>query len=297
MGATSTRPDRIDVEGGPISARDFKAAREVTEEVLSEADQLRLSNLIVDMARDDDSTRTRAARDRDRATPRDSSHAPSTRLHRSLPGDISYRGRLSARQRKVRSALKNRVMAAAPQSQHRAVHALLGSPDPTDWQRVNTELHRAAGDVHALDDPDRVMVQRLDRAIQSYERGNDRTHVVYVAVRLPPRTPSVFDERDLPAGLRVGTRIAFDQFTPAAHNLHELPGHDDQQVVILEIATTRGMYMGRSGSGDDTSHILPRGMHLRLSSAAVVPYDIPGDFGERLVVQARDLFDDADRKE
>jgi hypothetical protein len=294
MGATSIRPNRehaIDVEGGTITARDLKAAREVAEETLTEQDQLRLANLITDLARDEDASKTRAARDRDRATPRDVSQVESPRLRRELPAEISYRAALSSRQRKVRSALKNRVMAAAPRSQHEAVQTLLASPDPTVWRRVNTGLHRGAGDVHALDDKDRAMVQRLDRAIQSYERINDRTHTVYVAVRLPEKTPSVFDKRDLPAGLCVGTRIAFDQFTRAAHNIHELPGHDDQQVVVLEIATSRGIYMGRSGTGDDTSHLLPRGMHLRLTNAAVVPYHTAGGFGERLVVQARDLFD------
>lgn len=294
MGATSTRPNReravIDVEGGKITERDLKAARKVAEETLSDADQIRLSNLITDLARDKNQSPTRAARDRDRATPRDRSHVESERLRREPLPEIAYRAPISARQRKVRSALKNRVMAAAPQSQHRAVETLLASPDPTAWRRVNDGLHRAAGNVHALTDKDRAMVQRLDRAIGSYEQLNDRDHTVYVGVRLPDNTPSVFDKRDLPAGLKVGSRIAFDQFTPATHNLHELPGHDDQRVVVLEITTSRGMYMGLSTSGDDTSHLLPRGMHLRLTRAAVVPYFTGSGLGERLVVQAQDVF-------
>lgn len=297
MGASSTRPNReravIDVEGGKIGERELKQAREIGQEALSDQDQLRLSNLIVDMARDEDRRKTRAARDRDRATPRDMSGVTSPRLRREPPAEISYRAALSARQRKARSALKNRVLAAAPRSQHQAVQTLLADPDPTVWRRVNAGLHGAAGDVHALEKKDREVAQRLDRAIQSYEELNDRTHTVYVGVRLPEKTPSVFDQRDLPAGLRVGSRIAFDQFTPATHNLHELPGHDDQQVVVLEITTSRGMYMGRSGTGNDTSHLLPRGMHLRLTSAAVVPYDTPDGFGERLLVQAQDLFGEA----
>ena len=294
MGATSTRPNRergvIDVEGGKITERDLKAARAVAEEAMSEADQTRLSNLITDMARDKDSEKTRAARDRDRATPRDMSHVESPRLRRAPLAEIAYRAPMSARQRKVRSALKNRVMAAAPRSQHKAVDTMLASPDPTAWQRVNDGLHHAAGDVHGLADKDRAMVQRLDRAIGSYEQINDRDHTVYVGVRLPDTVASVFDKRDLPAGLKVGSRIAFDQFTPATHNLHELPGHDDQQVVVLEITTSRGMYMGRAGTVDDTSHLLPRGMHLRLTHAAVVPYATSDGFGERLVVQAQDVF-------
>lgn len=81
MGATSTRPNReravIDVEGGKITERDLKAARKVAEETLSDADQIRLSNLITDLARDKNQSSTRAARDRDRATPRDRSHVES----------------------------------------------------------------------------------------------------------------------------------------------------------------------------------------------------------------------------
>jgi hypothetical protein len=290
MGASSSLPNSVvDVEGGAISARDIKVAREVAEEVMSEQDQLRLSNLITDLARDTDTALTRATRDRDRATPRDVSHVDSRRLRRELPAEISYRGTLSARQRKVRSAVKNQVMAAAPRSQHRAVETMLTGPDPAAWQRINIGLHDAAGDVHNLDDNDRIVVQRLDRAIQSYERCNDRAHTVYVSVRLPESVATVFDKRDLPVGLGVGSHIAFDQFTPAAHNIHELAGHDDQGHVVLELVTSRGMYMGRSGTGDDTSHILPRGMHLQLTGACVVPYHTPSGRGERLVVQAREI--------
>ncbi|MDD4866840.1 MAG: hypothetical protein PHQ28_06900 [Mycobacterium sp.] len=294
MGATSARPNRerpvLDAEGGKPTERELKAARTASEAALSEADQVRLSNLIADLARDEDRSLTRATRDRDRATPRDMSHVESERLRREPPAEIAYRAPLSARQRKVRSALKNRVAAAAPRSQRKAVETLLASPDVTSWERVNEGLHRAAGDVHGLAAKDRVMVQRVDRAIGSYEQLNDRDHTVYVGVRLPDDVPSVFDKRDLPAGLREGARIAFDQFTPATHCLHELPGHDDQRVVVLEITTSRGMYMGRAGTGDDTRHLLPRGMHLRLTRAAIVPYATGGGRGERLVVQAEDLF-------
>lgn len=290
MGAKTERPYGVmDVEGGPITHTDIKAAREVTEDVLGEMDQLRLANLMSDLARDDDTSLTRATRDRDRATPRDVSHIDSVRLRRELPADITFREALSARQRNVRSVLKNRVLAAAPKSQHHAVNALLSDPDPSAWQRINAGLHEAAGDVHSLAETDRAMVQRLDRLLHAYEAANDRDHTVYVAVQLPEGLPDVFDKRDLPEGLTPGTRLAFDQFTPAKHDLHELPGHDDQRIVVIEMVTSRGMYMGSSGKGHDTSHLLPRGMHLQLTGAEVVPYETPEGFGERLVVQAREL--------
>lgn len=185
MGAKTARPNReplvVDVEGGTISARDIKAAREVTEDVMTERDFQRLANRIADQVRDEDTSLTRPARDRDRATPRDVSHVDSQRLRGDLPGQGEFRRALSGRQRKIRSTLKNQVMAAAPASQHEAIRTMLTDEDPREWRRINRSLHTAAGDVQQLTDTDRVKVQRLDRAIQSYERGNDRTHRVYVA--------------------------------------------------------------------------------------------------------------------
>ena len=87
MGAKTARPNRelpvaVDVEGGVISARDVKAAREVAADAMTERDVQRLANQITDQARDEDSSLTRAARDRDRATPRDASQVVSARLRR-----------------------------------------------------------------------------------------------------------------------------------------------------------------------------------------------------------------------
>jgi hypothetical protein len=230
-----------------MTARDVKAAREVLEELVTELEFQRLANRITDAARDADTAQTRATRDRDRATPRDVSHVESARLRADLPEPGAFRKALSSRQRKVRSAAKNKVLDAAPASQRHAVRTMLTDDDPQTWRRVNGELHVA--------DNDRKMVQRLDRTIQSYERINDRTHTVYVAVELPDNHGDVNFEDDLPDTLRPGARVAFDQFTVARHNLHEAPGHDSRRCVMLEITTSRGMYMGRSDSLDDTTRI------------------------------------------
>jgi hypothetical protein len=266
------RPNRepavvVDVEGGVMTARDVKAAREVLEELVTEREFQRLANRITDAARDADTAQTRATRDRDRATPRDVSHVESARLRADLPEPGAFRKALSSRQRKVRSAAKNKVLDAAPASQRHAVRTMLTDDDPQTWRRVNGELHVAAGDVQQLSDNDRKMVQRLDRTIQSYERINDRTHTVYVAVELPDNHGDVNFEDDLPDTLRPGARVAFDQFTVARHNLHEAPGHDSRRCVMLEITTSRGMYMGRSDSLDDTTHLLPRGMQFEVVAA------------------------------
>jgi hypothetical protein len=293
VGAKTARPNRepvvIDVEGGVISSRDVKAAREVVESAMSDRDFLRLANRIIDEARDTDTSVTRAARDRDRATPRDVSHVESARLRAGLPAREDFREALSGRQRKLRSAVKNQVIAAAPASQHRAIASLLTDDDPGQWRRINAALHRGAGDVQQLYDGDRVTVQRLDRAIQSYERLNDRRHKVYVAVELPDNHRDVARPEDLPDNLVPGSTVALDQFTLTRHNLHETPGHESSRHVVFEVVTSRGMYMGRSDSVEDTTHLLPRGLQFEVTSAEHVAYATDsGGFNERLVLQLRE---------
>lgn len=294
MGAKTARPNReqpvvVDIEGGLASARDFKAAREVAVDAMTASQFHRLANKITDQARDEDSSLTRAAKDRDRATPRDLSHVDSDRLRHQLPAREEFREALSGRQRKIRSAVKNQVMSAAPASQHRVIHSMLVDEDPGEWRRINAALHRGAGDVQHLADNDRREVQRLDRAIQSFERLNDRTHRVYVAAQLPDTHRDVAKPEDLPANLQPGSTVAFDQFTLTRHNLHETPGHDSSRHLVFEVVTARGMYLGRSDTVEDTTHLLPRGMHFDVVSAEHVAYATQsGGFNERLVLQLRE---------
>ena len=293
MGARSARPNReravLDIEGGAITARDIKAAREVAESAMSDRDFRRLANRIIDEARDSDRSLTRARRDRDRASPRDASHVDSDRLRQALPPPAEFRRTISGRQRKIRSAVKNQVLATAPESQRAAARGLLIDEDASQWNRVNAALHRGAGDVQTLDDGDRATVQRLDRLIQSYERRNDRMHKVYVAVKLPDNQPNVIRVEDMPPSLRPGAVLEFDQFTLARHDLSEAPGHDSYRYVMFEFVTSRGMYLGQSDSGMDTTHVLPRGTSYEVVSAEFVTYQTrPRGFGERLVVQLRE---------
>ena len=294
MGAKTARPNqeqrvRMDAEGGVISARDVKNAREVAEDAMTQRSFQRLANQITDEMRDEDTSLTRATRDRDRAVPRDLSHVESERLRGELPAVDEFRGALSSRQRKVRSATKNQVMANAPASQHQAVRSMLTDEDPREWRRINESLHHFAGDVQELSDSDRAKVQRLDRAVQSYERLNDRTHRVYVAVKLPDTHHDVDKPSELPDSLQPGASVDFDQFTLTRHNLHETAGHDSSRHVVFEVVTSRGMYLGRSDSVDDTTHLLPRGMKFDVVSADYATYaSASGGFNERVVVQLRE---------
>lgn len=300
VGTGNSRPNaerRVDPEGGAVpTAADLKAAAEVAAAILTEAEYARLQSEIADRTRDADTSLTRARRDRDRATPRDQSAEPSSRLQQDLPAPQEYREPLSQNQRKIRSRTKNQVMAAAPETQTRALETLIGTDDPTRRRSIQAQLHAADGDVQKLSKQDRELVQRVDRAIASYERANDRSHRVYIAMRLPSDMGSVVSVNDLPANLRPGERISFDQFTFAKHDPGELPGHDDDQHVIFEMVTTRGAYLGRSNSIVDTTHLLPRGMDLEVVGAKAAPFHgADGKLHDRLIVQVRErrrAFDD-----
>jgi len=166
---------------------------------------------------------------------------------------------------------------------------MLVDEDPGEWRRLNGALHHCAGNVQRLADKDRHNVQRLDRAIQSFEKLNRRTHRVYVAVRLPDTHRDVAKPEDLPTNLQPGATIAFDQFTLTRHNLHETPGHDSARHLVFEVVTSRGMYLGRSDSVEDTTHLLPRGMQFDVTSAEHVAYATQsGGFNERVVLQLRE---------
>ena len=109
---------------------------------------------------------------------------------------------------------------------------------------------------------------------------------MYTAVSIPN---AVVNPSDLPSTLSPGTVLSFDRFTAATHSLHELDSTVQPTDVVFEIQTDRGMYYGQSSRVDNSHHLLPRGMQLRVVGAHFVPYERPGQPpGERLIVQLVD---------
>ncbi|MCZ4277776.1 hypothetical protein [Rhodococcoides yunnanense] len=232
---------------------------------------------------------TRARRDLERAFPRNTTAViTNERKRRTLPAAIELRRSLSARQRNARSATKRAVEQSVPRAQHRAMSSLIGDPD--NWKRTNDALSDVNGDAVRLDDDQRRHIQRVDRAIQRYERESGRGHLVYTVVSLPH---AVIHPSELPETLSPGSVVAFDRFTGARHSIHELDAHSHPTDAVFEIQTTRGLYLGASDKGDDTSHLLPRGTRYRVVNSHFVPYERPGrSVGERLVVQLEDIDTD-----
>ncbi|UAK39459.1 hypothetical protein K8O93_07255 [Gordonia bronchialis] len=284
----------IDLEAGPVDDAAIKSAGLVAEKFYDAMEQTRIGAELADRVLEDDTSRNRAARDRDRAFPRDTSAVEDDRKRRQLPARGEFRDDLSSRQRKDRSAAKRRLLADAPRSQVSEMQWAIR--DPQRWKHLNSSLREATGDAQQLSQADRKSVQRIDRLIQSYERDSGRGHVVYAVVELPTDT-TVTRRRDVPATLQPGARISFDQYTMASHTLHEAAAVAAQRraegsggsTVILEIETSRGMYLGRSDSVNDTSHLLPRGLGMRVAGIDEhADYARPGGHDSTLVVQLRD---------
>jgi hypothetical protein len=234
---------------------------------------------------------TRQQRDRERAMPRaTAAEVPHPAMERVLPEPDAIRTPLSSRQRKARSVNKRAAQDRLPATQYAATVALVDREDR--WAELNDALSEAAGDVQALDDGQRRDIQRVDRALQAYERANDRGHVVYSNVRMP----AVINRSNLEGFVRnsfpTGTVVNFDRFTAGAHTMHEIESEEapEDRSVVFEMQTRRGAYLGRSDSVDDTAHLLPRGMQLRVAGSHRASYRRPdGTLGTRHVVQLVDL--------
>jgi hypothetical protein len=233
---------------------------------------------------------TRQRRDRERAMPRDlTAPSPHPRMERALPDPETIRTPLSSRQRKARSVVKRGVQDDMPQTQYDTLRRLVA--DPRRRAALNNAVSDAAGDVQQLSDRDRAAVQRADRAIQAYERAGNRGHVLYANLELPAAAAAGHPVGRLRASFPPGTVIAFDRFTGTAHTLHEVePPSGGESMPVFEIQTRRGMYLGRSDSVDDTTHLLPRGLRLRVESCHEAAYRRPdGSIGRRPVIQVLDL--------
>lgn len=238
---------------------------------------------------------SRQQKDRARITPRETNAALGhPRMGRTLPGPLVQRAPLSSRQKKARSKTRRAITDRLPQAQYDAQRGLVTRPQR--WSQLNDALSDAAGDVEALSESDQRQVRRVDRSIQAYERANDRGHVVYANVQMP----GAINYTNLLAfsqnSFRPGEVLAFDRYTAAAHQLHEVSGPDPAgRVAVFEIQTRRGAYLGGSDSADNTGHLLPRGMRLEVVDVHSVSYSRPdGTAGRRIAIRLIDTTPDDD---
>lgn len=227
-----------------------------------------------------------------RATPADLRHP---RMARQLLDQRLPRLPLSSRQKKARSVARRTVADRLPQAQYDAQRRLV--TEPRRWHRLNDQLSTTVGDIDDYADTDQQQVRRVDRSIQAYERVNDRGHVVYANVQMPPAVNRSNLLEFTQHSFQVGDRIVFDRYTAAAHQLHEVTVPDPAgRVAVFEIQTRRGFYLGGSDSVDNTGHLLPRNLQLKVSGVHEVSYRRPdGSSGRRVAIQLVDVTEEPSR--
>lgn len=235
---------------------------------------------------------SRLRKDRERLFPRETlAELGDPRMRRRLPGRDDIRAPISARQRNARSKSRRDTQRAVPLVQLRTQRELV--TQPRVWRDLNDQLSENAGDLQALGEQDQERLRRIDRSIQAYERRNDRGHVLYGNVRMP----WYINAQNRPGFVRrnftPGSRVAFDRYTATTHQLHETAAHvddSDGRVVVFEMQTRRGAYLGQSDKLDNTQHLLPRGLEFEVVDAHEASYRHPdGALATRTVVQLRDV--------
>lgn len=233
---------------------------------------------------------SRQQRDRERVFPRGTpAELAHPRMERQLADPRLPRLPLSSRQKKARSKTRRTITDRLPQAQYDAQRQLV--TDPARWQQVNDRLSDVVGDPDSLDPAEEQQVRRIDRSLQAYERANDRGHIVYANVQMPP----AINRSNLLAfadnSFQPGDQIVFDRYTAAAHQLHEVEIADPAgRVAVFEIQTRRGAYLGGSDSVDNTGHLLPRSLRLTVTGVHELTYRRPdGTTGRRIAVQLKDL--------
>lgn len=206
---------------------------------------------------------TRATRDRDRGYPRPAGSEPASRKSATFPAGATRSGP-SNYQCAQRSTVKRAAQDRMRHTEYRALRDLV--TDQQQWLSLNGRLSETFEAGGQLSDTDRVRVQRIDRAIRRYEEANDRGHLVYSGLSLDDDLLSE-DQRAgrglqewLEAWTAPGDRFTFDQFTDTDHVPHKVAATP----VLLEIETSRGVYLGGATTAGSTAHLLPRGIQLEV---------------------------------
>lgn len=234
---------------------------------------------------------TRATRDRDRNYPRPAGTDPTARKRATFP-EGSTRTSPSNYQCAQRSKAKRPAQNRMRNTEYTALNNLV--TDEHHWMALNTTLSDTFAANNQLDDNDRIRVQRIDRAIRRYEENNDRGHLVYSGLTLDDDQLGE-DQRDGP-GLQEwleiwatpGDRFTFDQFTDADHVPHKVTAAP----VLLEIETSRGIYLGGSTTTGNTSHLLPRGIQVEVVAVITTTVTRPGQPPlQRPTIQLRTITD------
>lgn len=130
----------------------------------------------------------------------------------------------------------------------------------------------------------RAYIRRLDRAIQKAESENDRMHVV----NMPLELDSNSNREEFLQALQGNPGIVqtFNGFSRGNQDINKITT-DDAEEIIVQLETSRGMYLGARGG---SSHLLPRGLRASFVAVREMPIQRPdGTTYRRTIVQLREL--------
>lgn len=235
---------------------------------------------------------TREQKDAQRGVPRDvTGPIGHPKKDRRLLEPDAVRVPMSKRQRVERLHKEIEVLESLTDDQFDNLNVM--TSDPAAWQQMNEGLAANLGDVQNLPNDQIRQIQAVDQAIQAYEATNDRGHRVYTNIKVPWGVNSSNMAGFLNHYLPEGTKVNFDQFTAASHNLNEISDGVGPRTIAVEIHTKRGMFIGEKGDSKSNGHLLPRGLELEVAGFNEVTYSRPdGSRGRRMCVQLLDMTAD-----
>lgn len=230
---------------------------------------------------------TESGVDARREVPRTRLDSANPKMARALPSKGTVRKSLSSRRKKDLNATKTNWRSNLPGTRARVVAGVVENGE--NFDRLNNELRDVQGTRSSLSRPQQQVVARVDRAIQDFERTNEREHIVYSTLLAPKGTERSREALRNSLTRMVGNKetLTFDGYIASTHNLNTM---DDSPEIVMEIQTRSGAYMGTSDSKPDAGHVIGRGRTLQPVDVYEAEYEkADGTTGRRWIVQMRDV--------
>lgn len=239
-----------------------------------------------------DETLTMQESDARREVPRLRDDAVRPRKMRKLPNEDQPRRMLSSNMKKEYSQTKRAWETKLPKTRRRALDNTMR--DTASLEGLNRALRGTHGTKSELPPAVQRRAEAVDRAIQDYERTNERQHIVYTTLRAPKdhgNSRNAVLRRLNEMGQDSESRpLTFDGYVPATHSLGNITNDKD---IVLEMRTKSGAYLGTSDTTPNADHIVNRGRSFQVVGTHEATYVKPdGTTGTRTVVQVDDVTDD-----
>lgn len=239
-----------------------------------------------------DETMTLQESDARREVPRLREDSIKPRKSRNLQGGDQERQMLSSNMKKDYSRTKRSWEQGLPKTRRRALDSTMR--DSASLEGLNRALRGTHGTKSELPSGLRRRSESVDRAIQDYERTNEREHIVYTTLQAPKdhgnSRNAVMRRLTEMSADPDSEPLTFDGYVPATHSLGNISNSDD---IVLEIRTKSGAYLGESDTTPNSDHIVNRGRSFRLVGVYEVDYvKSDGTRGARPIAQVDDVTDD-----